>query len=107
MARVAESGSISPKEMAASLEMTTGGITALTDGLVKSGMLTRVNDPSDRRSWIIELTPAAHEVMATIYQEFADSIDVIARKLNPQQQKEIAATLIALGQQLVATQFAT
>lgn len=57
------------------LMVTGGNITGLTDQLEKEGMVTRVDDPEDRRSWRVALTPkgrtefaamaAAHEAWLT------------------------------------------
>ncbi|MFE8645923.1 MarR family winged helix-turn-helix transcriptional regulator [Sphingomonas sp. NCPPB 2930] len=57
------------------LMVTGGNITGLTDQLEKEGMVARVDDPEDRRSWRVALTPkgrtefaamaAAHEAWLT------------------------------------------
>lgn len=39
--------------------MVTGGnVTGLTDQLVRDGLVERVDDPEDRRSYLVRLTPA-------------------------------------------------
>ena len=39
------------------LMVTGGNVTGLTDQLVKDGMVQRIEDPEDRRSWRVRLTP--------------------------------------------------
>ncbi|KQP49200.1 MarR family winged helix-turn-helix transcriptional regulator [Pseudorhodoferax sp. Leaf274] len=39
------------------LMVTGGNVTGLTDQLVKEGLVQRIDDPDDRRSWRVSLTP--------------------------------------------------
>jgi len=55
-----------PKELGAYLEMGTSAVTGLLDRLTKRGFLTRVQNPSDRRSVRIELTPDGFAVVGVI-----------------------------------------
>src|SRR5438270_13270964 len=60
---VARVVSITPKQLAAYLEMTTGAVTAIARSLVDAGLLRRVDHPDDRRSLYLELTDAGHARM--------------------------------------------
>lgn len=48
------------------LMVTGGNVTGLTDQLVKEGLVERVDDPDDRRSWRVRLTPAGREAFSAM-----------------------------------------
>jgi DNA-binding MarR family transcriptional regulator len=71
---IAEVGSVTPKEVASHMEMTTGGVTAIANRLVESGLLQRSAHPNDRRSLYLELSPTGHETMRVIHTDFRGMI---------------------------------
>ncbi len=70
LSRIAEHGTITPKDLAVSLEMTTGAVTAISSRLVAANLLRRETHPSDRRSLLLKLTPHGESVMDTLYRDF-------------------------------------
>ncbi len=81
LSRVAEAGSITPKELADSMEMTTGAVTAISTRLVDATLMRRVDHPNDRRSLLLELTPWGDEVMKQIYCEFDAALAVVTKDM--------------------------
>ena len=67
---VAQVVSITPKDLAAYLGMTTGAVTAISRRLVETDHLKRIDHPADRRSLYLELSPHGHEVMTEIHRDF-------------------------------------
>ncbi|GAB7188457.1 MarR family transcriptional regulator [Kitasatospora sp. Ki12] len=55
--RSGEPFSLSPRELTATLMLTTGGMTGRLDKLERAGLVTRSPDPNDRRGLRINLTP--------------------------------------------------
>lgn len=55
------------KDLSSRLMVTGGNVTGLTDQLVGDGWVERVEDPQDRRAWIVRLTPLG----ADRFQEMA------------------------------------
>jgi DNA-binding MarR family transcriptional regulator len=51
------------------LMVTSGNVTGLTDQLVIENLVERVNDPDDRRSWLIRLTPKGRAEFAEMAAE--------------------------------------
>lgn len=51
------------------LMVTGGNVTGLTDQLVKEGLVQRIDDPEDRRSWRVRLTEAGREEFAQMATE--------------------------------------
>jgi len=45
------------RDLSRYLMVTGGNVTALTDDLERDGLVTRESSPTDRRSWIVHLTP--------------------------------------------------
>ncbi|MFI6499186.1 MarR family winged helix-turn-helix transcriptional regulator [Nonomuraea typhae] len=61
--RAGEPYQLAPKALAASLMLTSGGMTGRLDRLEKAGLVTRSPDPDDRRGLVITLTPRGFEVI--------------------------------------------
>ncbi len=67
-------GPITPKDLANALDMTSGTLTALLNRVEKAGFLTRSNNPGDRRSLLINATPAGRHAIEWLYEEFDGTI---------------------------------
>ncbi|GGZ26928.1 MarR family transcriptional regulator [Streptomyces inusitatus] len=61
--RSGEPYTLSPRELSATLMLTTGGMTGRLDKLEKAGLLARSPDPSDRRGLRVTLTARGLEVI--------------------------------------------
>ena len=60
-------------ELSRRLMVTGGSVTGLTDELVKDGHVVREDDPQDRRSWRVRLTPEgarAFEAAAGVHEQW-------------------------------------
>nr|RZI37226.1 Transcriptional repressor MprA [Cryobacterium sp. SO1] len=82
---VSRSVSITPKELAEYLGMTTGAITAIARRLVEAALLHRVDHPGDRRSLYLELTPHGHDVMGGLHHDFSEMLAASTASLNADQ----------------------
>jgi MarR family transcriptional regulator, organic hydroperoxide resistance regulator len=63
-------------EIAAALSLTTGGTSKLVDGIEAAGHCRRRPNPDDRRSSIIELTPAGKRLLAKATKTFENELEV-------------------------------
>lgn len=97
LSRVAEAGRITPKMLAESLEMTTGAVTAISSHLVALNMLTRVPHPHDRRSLLLELTPAAQVTAARLQTEFQGLFAYASRNVTPEDQIRLGLLLTSMA----------
>ncbi|AUG77172.1 MarR family transcriptional regulator [Kitasatospora sp. MMS16-BH015] len=61
--RSGEPYTLSPRELTATLMLTTGGMTGRLDKLEKAELLTRSPDPTDRRALRVTLTPAGLDLI--------------------------------------------
>ncbi|GAA1000617.1 MarR family winged helix-turn-helix transcriptional regulator [Subtercola frigoramans] len=83
--RIAQAVSLTPKDLASHLGMTTGAVTAIARRLVDLGLVHRVDHPDDRRSLYLELSASGHEVMAGIHRSFTEMLSASAAHLDPGQ----------------------
>ncbi|MCZ2404799.1 MarR family transcriptional regulator [Paenarthrobacter sp. Z7-10] len=74
LAHVSDAHGLTPKQLAHELHLTTGSITTLSDRLESSGFLVRKPNPADRRSLLLQLTPAGKHAIAWVYEQFAAAV---------------------------------
>ncbi|MDH6125203.1 MarR family transcriptional regulator [Kitasatospora sp. GP82] len=87
---------LSPRELTATLMLTTGGMTGRLDKLERAGLVTRSPDPSDRRGLRITLTDTGldlvdravgvglglqQEALATLTPEEAQTLNQLLRRV--------------------------
>ncbi|MBW4043282.1 MAG: MarR family transcriptional regulator [Acidobacteria bacterium] len=92
--------SLTPKDLAAYLEVTTGAVTAISRGLVEAGLLHRVDHPGDRRSLYLELTPLGHRQMSEIHDTFEAMISESTSDLDPESLTQFTETLRAVASEV-------
>ena len=71
---IARHGSCRVHDIADELSMTVGGTSKLIDRIEASGYCTRSPNPGDRRSSIVELTPAGNEALSRATAVFEDEL---------------------------------
>jgi DNA-binding MarR family transcriptional regulator len=57
------------RDLSRYLMVTGGNVTALTDDLERDGLVVRASSPTDRRSWIVSLTPQGRRGFEAMAQE--------------------------------------
>jgi len=62
------------RDLSRYLMVTGGNVTGLTDDLAHDGIVVRESSPSDRRAWIVRLTPKGRRQFETMAQEHEDWI---------------------------------
>jgi len=70
-------------DIAGALSLTTGGVSKLVDSIEASGHCTRRPNPDDRRSSIIELTPAGRKALAQATKTFERELELRLRSSVP------------------------
>jgi DNA-binding MarR family transcriptional regulator len=83
LARLAMDDSQGPSELARSLHMTTGAMTAVLDRLAERGHIEREQHPSDRRKVALRLTSSAHEAARAQVRPMVAQITELAARLSP------------------------
>lgn len=81
--QVADSGSLRPSELANLLSVEASHVTRQVQQLEKTGYLTRVPDPNDRRAQRIELTPAGRDAVDRVREASCRGMSVALADWSP------------------------
>jgi len=86
------------------LMVTGGNVTGLTDQLVKEGLVERVQDAQDRRSWLVRLTDKGRKQFAAMAEEHEQWLAHLFEGLDKPSKEALYAQLGALRLHLVQRQ---
>ena len=89
------------RELSRYLMVTGGNVTGLTDDLERDGLVAREASPSDRRAWILRLTPKGRRGFEAMAQEHERWILELLGGLDERTVKQLYTQLGALRVQLV------
>ncbi|BDI22859.1 MarR family winged helix-turn-helix transcriptional regulator [Herbiconiux sp. L3-i23] len=99
MSYVLEAGGVlTPKALAAHLDLSTGAVTALLDRLEANGAIERRANPSDRRSTLIALTDTGKRSIEGNYVEYEELVVAAAKSKSAKDLKVIAEFFHELAQ---------
>jgi DNA-binding MarR family transcriptional regulator len=62
-------GGLKMGELSKRMMVTGGNVTGITDMLEQEGLVERVDDPDDRRAWLVRLTPAGRRAFGAMARE--------------------------------------
>ncbi|MFF1420519.1 MarR family winged helix-turn-helix transcriptional regulator [Streptomyces sp. NPDC058280] len=88
--RIADSEPLRPSALAARLAVEASHVTRQVQQLERSGYVTRVPDPDDRRAQRIELTPAGQEVVDRIREASYQGMRAALAAWSPQDLQQLA-----------------
>jgi DNA-binding MarR family transcriptional regulator len=91
-------------ELSRFLMVTGGNVTGVTDELVREGMVSRKNSPTDRRTWIVCLTPKGRETFESMAKEHEQWILELFSGMDAPTLQTLYSQLGALRVQLVCKQ---
>jgi DNA-binding MarR family transcriptional regulator len=80
-------------ELSRLLMVTGGNITAIVDQLEKEGQVERLDEPEDRRSWLIRLTSAGRKGFADMARAHEDWVVELLSGLTKREQDELLKLL--------------
>jgi DNA-binding MarR family transcriptional regulator len=83
-------------EIAGELGITTGGASKLIDRIEADGLCRRRPNPEDRRSSLLELTPAGRKLLQAAGEVFDDELERRLGGLTPRAVEQLLSTLIQL-----------
>jgi MarR family 2-MHQ and catechol resistance regulon transcriptional repressor len=79
------------------LLLTSGSITTAIDRLERRGLVTRRNDPADRRSRVVHLTPAGRGLIEKAFAAHAADMEDAVSSLSARERAALIASLKKLG----------
>ena len=91
---------LSMTELSRRLLVSSGAITGLVDKLEKEAMVTRQEDPDDRRSTIVRLTPKGRDSFLPMARRHEEWVVSILGELSPSAQSELLQNLTLLQRNL-------
>ena len=80
------------------LETSNAAVSQLVDKLVQAGLLTRTEDPNDRRAKKVELSPEGSAFMELSIQERYRWVDKLADELSAEEEQKVAEALRILDE---------
>lgn len=84
---------LTPGQLAEAVMVTSGGMTGRIDRLVAAGLVARENDPKDRRSLRVRLTPAGlRAIDSAVVEHLAAEAELLA-PLSPAERRRLSALL--------------
>ena len=87
---VGHSGPVKMKDLAQKIGVTTGTLTVGVDRLEKKGLMRRRPHETDRRSFLIELTPAGEDIFKEHHNFHIRMTQEIVAGLTPEEQEEFS-----------------
>jgi DNA-binding MarR family transcriptional regulator len=102
MAFVGEADGLTPKALAAALNITTGSVTAMVDRLESKGFMVRKPNPTDRRSLLLQLSPAGTHAMQWSTEHFSEAAAAVLAGSSDATIADIGGFLESIGQRLLA-----
>ena len=89
------------QDVVEALSITVGGASKLVDRIEAAGFCRRRENPADRRSSFIDLTPKGRHLLAAASRTFAKEVELRLRiPLSPQRFQEFARTILQLRNEL-------
>jgi DNA-binding MarR family transcriptional regulator len=83
------------------LMVTGGNVTGLTDELAREGLVARESSPTDRRAWIVRLTPKGRRLFETMAEEHEQWILELFSSMDEKAMQQVHAHLGELRVQLL------
>jgi MarR family transcriptional regulator, 2-MHQ and catechol-resistance regulon repressor len=77
--------------------LTSGSITATVDRLAAQGLVKRTNHPTDRRAYLVSLTPAGRKKIGPASLKHAKKMAEVVSVLTPAEQRELVRLMKKIG----------
>ncbi|MGX9354526.1 MarR family winged helix-turn-helix transcriptional regulator [Roseobacteraceae bacterium S113] len=86
---------MSPTQLYNAAQVTSGGMTKMLHGLTNAGLITRIDNPDDKRSRLVQLTPAGAALAEAIVAELIDTNKALIGGILTPNEAETLADLLA------------
>ena len=93
-------GPLPTGEVTARMHITTGTTTTVLDTLERKGYVRRLADPDDRRRVLVDITPAAQEVLDQLLPQVQQLAAAVMDRLEPASMSALLDTLDAIATSL-------
>jgi MarR family transcriptional regulator, 2-MHQ and catechol-resistance regulon repressor len=79
------------------VRLTSGSITAAVDRLEGKGLVERRNDPEDRRTRVVHLTPEGRSLISCAFSDHEAAMERATSALTPEERRQAVMLLKKLG----------
>jgi MarR family 2-MHQ and catechol resistance regulon transcriptional repressor len=79
------------------VRLASGSMTAAVDRLEKLGLVVRKASPSDRRAWILQLTPQGGRLATSSFEKHAKDLEALMSALSEKEMEQLYGSLKKLG----------
>ena len=86
----------------ASMHITSGTMTSVLDTLERNGYIERLTDPDDRRRVLVDVTPAAQEVLDRLLPEVVQTTTAVMAELDDKELRDFLGTLARVRDAIAA-----
>ena len=86
-------GELSQRDLGRKLVVSGANVTGLVDKLEKKKLVVRTKHASDRRKWIIRLTPRGDELLAQVLPAYAETLKAITEGLSETKMEKLDSML--------------
>ena len=93
-----EREAVTIKNLSQMLGISSPSASTMVDRLVEMGILTREQDPEDRRRVVVQVSPKAQEDIREMEKALLESFLQIAQKLGPENTKKWVEILLKVGE---------
>ena len=90
-------GPQSVQELGRRIELTSGSMTTAIDRLEARGLVTRTDHATDRRAWVIQLTPPGKTLISRLFARHQDAMERAMRGLSKAERATLTDLLKRLG----------
>lgn len=87
---------VNQRQLGDELDLDRSTIADLVARMVRNGLIERTDDPADKRSYVLFLTPAGKKQLATLRPRVASVERILTAALTPQESSELRRLLSAL-----------
>jgi len=88
--------------VSAAMHITSGTMTSVLDTLERNGLIERLADPDDRRRVLVDVTPAAQEVLDQLLPEVVQAATAMMAALDEAELRQFLATLERIRRSIAA-----
>lgn len=85
-------------DLSRQLIMHRSNVTGLVDRLAERGLVTRQENATDRRAWLVVLTPPARKLLAEIYPHYHAAAEQVWGKLPAARADKLVAELTTISE---------
>ena len=90
-------GPQSVRDLGRRIDLTSGSMTTAVDRLETRGLVTRVDHATDRRTWVIHLTPEGRTLISKVFAGHEQAMELAMRGLSKSERATLTDLLKRLG----------